>query len=86
MVVSTEELNDLEVEFPAGGSSIDFISITFGINDNEVGLEAIEMYIASFDIISSMGNVQPEAPETTVISIVDVDCKAEREINFAVTQ
>ena len=73
--ISAEGLNDQEVEFPAGGSRIEFIDITFRINDDDIGLEAIEMYVASFEIISAMGIVEPVAPETTVINILDDDSK-----------
>ncbi len=64
-----------EVTFGAGPSAPNFIPISFGINNDEIGLEAVEMYIASFEIISSVGNVMCGSPEQTTINVLDDDSK-----------
>ncbi len=63
------------VTFDAGSSALNSIPINFNINDDEIGLEAVEMYIASFDIISSVGNVVRGMPEQTTINVLDDDSK-----------
>ena len=75
VVVSADGLNSLVVEFPAGGADKEFLPINIDIMDDTVGLEAVETYTASFDIISSVGNVVNGIPETTVINVLDNDSK-----------
>ena len=75
-MVSADGLNSQVVEFPAGGADKEFIPISIDIMDDTVGLEAVETYTASFDIISSVGNVVRGMPETTVINVLDDDSES----------
>ena len=73
VVVSADGLNDRIVEFSAGDSAPNSIPIDFDITDDEIGLEAVERYNASFTIIFSEGIVIPGIPETTTINVLDDD-------------
>lgn len=77
MAISAEGLNEV-VEFSPGGSNVAFISIA--ITDDDVQQEAIEMYIASFEIVFSDDNVQPGNISMTLISILNDDGMLHKEV------
>jgi hypothetical protein len=74
VVVSAEGINTTVI-FQAGTSVSNSISIPFGINDDDVGLEDVETYTVRFEILSSTDLVQPGMPMEAVVSIVDSDRK-----------
>ena len=54
---------------------MEFISISIVITDDDVEQEPVETYLASFTIISSVGNVQKGDINTTSINILNDDGK-----------
>jgi hypothetical protein len=75
VAVSAEGMNTT-VTFEAGTSAPNSISIPFGINDDEVGLEAVEMYTVTFEILALTNLVQPGMPMEAIINIIEVDRKS----------
>jgi hypothetical protein len=74
VAVSAEGIDTI-VTFGAGTSAPSSISIPFGINDDEVGLEDVETYTVSFEILTSTDLVQPGMPMMTQVNVVDSDRK-----------
>jgi hypothetical protein len=74
VAVSAEGI-DTVVTFEAGTSAPDSISIQFGINDDDVGLEPVETYAVTFEILTLSGLVQPGMPADTIVNILDIDRK-----------
>ena len=66
---------DTEIEFQAGLSAPDSIFITFNLSDDEVALEATEMYEVSLEVVTARGIVQLGAQDQTVVSILDTEGK-----------
>ncbi|ORU95024.1 MAG: hypothetical protein A6F71_10280 [Cycloclasticus sp. symbiont of Poecilosclerida sp. M] len=74
VAVSAEGINTI-VTFEAGPGASDSIFISFGINDDEVGLEAVETYTVVFEILSSTDLVFPGMITETTVNILDTDSK-----------
>ena len=74
VAVSAEGI-DIIVIFGAGPDADDSIFIPFGINDDEVGLEAVETYTVVFEILSSTNLVFPGMIIETTVNIEEDDRK-----------
>ncbi len=72
MEISADPI-DVIVTFLDGASALDNIEITFDITDDEVGLEAVETYRVSFEILTSTDLVRPGIIQTTDIFVMDND-------------
>ena len=72
VVISAAIISE-RVTFGAGTTADDIITISFSIVDDDVGLEAVETYVADLEIVAADGIVVDHIYNVTKISILDDD-------------
>ena len=66
---------DQTITFDAGTSAQDVIAIQILITNDDIGLEAIEIYDVNLEIVGSPTNVGIGRHEMTTVSVLDEDSK-----------
>ena len=64
---------DTVITFGAGPAAPDVIRVNVTINDDQVGLEAVEMFPVSLELSQPNQAVAVGAPDTTIVNIIDDD-------------
>ena len=72
MVISGVRV-DTTVTFGAGPAAPSVIDVVVQINDDQVGLEAVEMFSVSLALTQPSDAVEVGQPDVTVVNIIDDD-------------
>ena len=64
---------DTIITFGAGPAAPDVIRVNVTINDDQVGLEAVEMFPVSLELSQPSQAVAVGTPDTTIVNIIDDD-------------